>query len=66
MCIICYIYNNIYIYIIGWQGLYRGMSPTLVGAIPYEGIKFYTYDWCVLLHDIYIAFIYYILYNIII
>jgi hypothetical protein len=24
-------------------GLYRGVSPTLLGSIPYEGIKFWSY-----------------------
>mmetsp|Transcript_32134 Transcript_32134/g.76197 ORF Transcript_32134/g.76197 Transcript_32134/m.76197 type:complete len:378 (-) Transcript_32134:190-1323(-) len=28
----------------GVSGLYRGVNPTLVGAFPYEGIKFYAYD----------------------
>uniref|UniRef100_A0A7S4V0H8 Mitochondrial carrier protein n=2 Tax=Guillardia theta TaxID=55529 RepID=A0A7S4V0H8_GUITH len=27
----------------GLMGLYRGVSPTLIGAFPYEGIKFYSY-----------------------
>jgi hypothetical protein len=27
----------------GVRGLYRGVSPTLLGSIPYEGIKFYSY-----------------------
>ena len=27
----------------GAGGLYRGVSPTLLGSIPYEGIKFYSY-----------------------
>uniref|UniRef100_A0A7S0I1S3 ADP,ATP carrier protein n=1 Tax=Hanusia phi TaxID=3032 RepID=A0A7S0I1S3_9CRYP len=27
----------------GLLGLYRGVSPTLIGAFPYEGIKFYSY-----------------------
>ena len=26
----------------GWRALYRGISPTLLGAVPYEGIKFGT------------------------
>jgi solute carrier family 25 phosphate transporter 23/24/25/41 len=26
----------------GWTALYRGMTPTLLGCIPYEGIKFGT------------------------
>lgn len=28
----------------GFWALYRGVGPTLVGAIPYEGIKFGSYD----------------------
>ena len=28
----------------GFFALYRGISPTLLGAIPYEGIKFGAYD----------------------
>ena len=26
----------------GWMALYKGVTPTLLGAIPYEGIKFGT------------------------
>lgn len=29
----------------GVSALYRGASPTVLGALPYEGIKFGTYDW---------------------
>lgn len=29
----------------GVGGLYRGVSPTLIGAFPYEGIKFWSYDF---------------------
>lgn len=29
----------------GVLALYRGVGPTLVGAIPYEGIKFGSYDF---------------------
>ena len=29
----------------GVRGLFRGMSPTLAGSFPYEGIKFGTYGW---------------------
>lgn len=29
----------------GVRGLYRGVSPTLIGAFPYEGIKFWSYDY---------------------
>jgi len=29
----------------GISALYRGSTPTVVGALPYEGIKFGTYDW---------------------
>lgn len=28
----------------GWKGLYRGLTPTMLGAIPYEGVKFGVYD----------------------
>lgn len=28
----------------GFRALFRGVGPTLVGAIPYEGIKFGSYD----------------------
>lgn len=28
----------------GVAGLYRGVTPTLIGALPYEGIKFWSYD----------------------
>ncbi|KAG1655779.1 hypothetical protein FOA52_013080 [Chlamydomonas sp. UWO 241] len=27
----------------GWSGLYRGVGPTLLGILPYAGIKFYVY-----------------------
>ena len=29
----------------GSLALFRGASPTVLGALPYEGIKFGTYDW---------------------
>jgi len=29
----------------GVAGLYRGVSPTLLGSLPYEGIKFWSYDY---------------------
>jgi solute carrier family 25 phosphate transporter 23/24/25/41 len=28
----------------GWRALYRGIAPTLLGSIPYEGVKFGAYD----------------------
>lgn len=28
----------------GFRALYRGVVPTLLGSIPYEGVKFCTYD----------------------
>ena len=28
----------------GFRALYRGITPTLLGALPYEGIKFGAYD----------------------
>jgi hypothetical protein len=28
----------------GWRGCYRGLTPALLGAIPFEGTKFCTYD----------------------
>lgn len=28
----------------GFRGLYRGATPTLLGALPYEGVKFGSYD----------------------
>lgn len=28
----------------GVQGLYRGMAPTLLGILPYAGVKFYVYQ----------------------
>lgn len=28
----------------GFQGLYAGLSPTLVEIIPYAGLQFGTYD----------------------
>jgi Mitochondrial carrier protein len=29
----------------GVRGLYQGMRPTLIGILPYSGIKFYTYQY---------------------
>lgn len=29
----------------GLAALFRGASPTVLGALPYEGLKFGTYDW---------------------
>jgi len=31
----------------GLTSWYRGVGPTLLGALPYEGIKFAVYDWTV-------------------
>jgi solute carrier family 25 phosphate transporter 23/24/25/41 len=28
----------------GWRALYRGIIPTLLGSIPYEGVKFGAFD----------------------
>ena len=28
----------------GWLAIFRGVSPTVLGALPYEGIKFGVYD----------------------
>lgn len=28
----------------GWAGLYRGIGPTVVGILPYAGLKFYVYQ----------------------
>lgn len=28
----------------GYKGLFRGLTPTMLGAIPYEGVKFGVYD----------------------
>ncbi|KAL5074589.1 hypothetical protein RYX36_013573 [Vicia faba] len=28
----------------GVRGLYRGVGPTLIGILPYAGLKFYTYE----------------------
>jgi len=28
----------------GVQGLYKGMTPTLMGILPYAGLKFYVYQ----------------------
>ena len=28
----------------GYKGLFRGLTPTMIGAIPYEGVKFGVYD----------------------
>jgi hypothetical protein len=29
----------------GFGALFRGVTPTVLGALPYEGLKFGTYDW---------------------
>mmetsp|Transcript_25093 Transcript_25093/g.70894 ORF Transcript_25093/g.70894 Transcript_25093/m.70894 type:complete len:297 (+) Transcript_25093:281-1171(+) len=31
----------------GFSAWYRGVGPTLLGSLPYEGIKFAVYDWVV-------------------
>ena len=28
----------------GWVSLYRGLTPTLLGVIPYAGTSFFTYE----------------------
>jgi len=28
----------------GLRTLYRGFTPTLLGAVPYSGISFFTYE----------------------
>jgi len=30
----------------GARGLYRGAAPTLLGILPYAGLKFFFYSWC--------------------
>ena len=30
----------------GLRGLYHGIGPTLVGIVPYAGLKFYVYQVC--------------------
>uniref|UniRef100_A0A914XES7 Solute carrier family 25 member 42 n=2 Tax=Plectus sambesii TaxID=2011161 RepID=A0A914XES7_9BILA len=34
----------------GWRTFYRGMSPTLLGVIPYAGSSFFTYETLKLLY----------------